>query len=585
MNLVAETKAVIGWLRTVIGAFMAIRPWTTLSLIQAITIKNFANLLASFLPLKVILLAGSDGVPRYFRFFIPEGADKIPWIIGLTAAAVAFFILGLVMEAIARRLAAAGSFEVLRGANELAVSSQHREEIGGYFSQFSEVAASVLVLAISLTLLAIVNLPVFFALLGLMLIEYMVTVGILAFGNPYDPGRVLQTLKDKPRNYLAFFSSINFLACFFVLLTPFLTGVGGNLILAILAILLMGQANGAVNGIIRPSLKLWRKRPGIDPLVFREQQSGSAEHPTLRDLRQVFDPQERVTLPVRQLALAGEKGRQLESEWLDPGVRGVYRFHLKLHRDEGDEDIRHFQQQAFAPRQLALLEHEEFLFEKLKRSAVRAPAVLARYPDGPFECQICEYGIGRALTADEFKPLASSLLGELWALSLPEDLQRAYRTSHPALEARLAPEFLERLAVSLDNAADTKTFEAFVDALPRIQDRLGVVPLYLHNPDLSASGLTLTEDGSPLVMSWIRWSLKPMGTYLPAEGDERSEELLAEACKARQIEPADLSVDHLKLVHQCNHLVSAIDREHFRAALRCIDKVLDNPLIDNSMGP
>ena len=579
MNLVAETKAFVGWLKRVLGAFMAVRFWTTLTLIQALTTRNFANLLASFLPLKVILLAGSDGVPRYFQFLIPEGADKIPWIIGLTAAAVAFFILGLILEAVGRRLAATGSFEVLQGANEMAVSHQHREEIGSYFSQFSDIAANGLVLALSLVLLAIVNLTVFYTLLGLMLVEYLITLGVLAFGNHYRPGTVLRNLKNKPRNYLAFFSSINFLACFFVLLTPFLTGEGGNLILAILSILLMNQANGAVNGIIRPGLKLWRKRPGIDPLIFRDEKALSAENPTLRELRQVFDPDKHNAKIARQLATANLKGTHVSSHWIDPTIRGVYRFHLQIRKRADGEPVQQLQEQVFAPRQFPMLEHEQFLFEKISRSSVHAPEVVCRYSDGPFECQVCEYGSGNPLSRKQFKRFASSLLGELWCLDLPPELQAAYKTSNPSLAARLTPEFLERVSVTLDTAPDLKIHHSFLDRLPLIRELLESVPLYLHNPDLTATGTVWTEDRTPLVMSWIRWSLLPIGTHWPTEGPERCSELLHQACRARKISVDRLTLHHLELVNHCHHLAVSIDREHYRAALALMQKVLENELI------
>ena len=547
-------------------------------MINAVAIKNFCTLLASFLPLKVILLAGSDGVPRYFRFFIPEGADKLPWIIGLTIAAIAFFILALIMERVARQLAAAGSWDVLRGANEMAVTSQQREEAGTYFSQFSEIAANSLVLIIALTLLAIVNLAVFVSLTGLMILQYLFTAMVLAFGNPYQPGRVLAMLQDKLRNYLNLLTSINFLLCFFVLLTPFLTGVGGNLILAILSILLMNQANGAVTGIVKSSHKLWRKKPQINPLVFRHEHNHQVERPITRELRQVFAPTSRTHEAQKRLESIGLKCQRLHSVWQDPPFRSAYCFHLQaeIENDSGEAVERHFQQQAFPTPQLKLLEQEEFLFEQLSRPAVNAPEIVARYSDGPFECQICDYGSGQTIDAAKWKEIAPDLFEQLWHLRLPGELVAAFRTSHPALEARLMPELLKRAEVALDTANDCRLYRNFLSALPELQSQLSQVPLCLHNPDLKAPNIALQDNEEILIMTWGRWTLTPMGAHLPPASDDNWLQRMADiANDRREDNKTALSAHHLKLVKQCSELVTLIKQERFTAALEKMQTILE----------
>jgi len=587
MNLVTKTKVVAQWIYSIILTFMAVRPWTTFSMINAVAIKNFCTLLASFLPLKVILLAGSDGVPRYFSFFIPEGADKMPWIIGITITAVTFFILTLIMEALAQRLAKAGSFDVLRGANEMAVTSQQREEAGTYFSQFSEIAANGMILIVALTLLAIVNLAVFVSLTGLMIMEYLFTTTVLAFGNPYRPGRVLAMVQEKFWNYLNLLRSINFLICFLVLLTPFLTGEGGNLILAILALLLMNQASSAVADMAKSSYKLWRKKPKIDPLVFRDEHNHFVERPVTRELRQVFSPGIRSQNAQQRLESVGFRCQRLYSAWQDPPFRDAYCFHLHAETEHKSGKLveQHFQQQVFPIRQLKLLEHEEFLFSHLSRQAVNAPEIFARYSDGPFECQICAYGNGQSIKSAKWKQIAPDLYEQLWRLQLPEDLVAAFRTSHPTLEARLMPELLQRVEIALETAKDNRLYRDFIAALPELQEQIGRVPLCLHNPDLKAPNIVLQDNDKALIMTWVRWSLAPMGANLPPSSDRRWLEAMAQTANRRQRgKRPRFRPSHLELVNQCSELELLIKKERFNAALRTMNEILESEPLNQLAG-
>ncbi|NDY95290.1 hypothetical protein [Wenzhouxiangella limi] len=581
-NLVHETKLALSWVWRVLAAFFRVRPWTTAALISAFALKNIFSLLAGFLPLKVILLAGSDGVPRYFRFFMPVDADKVPWIIGFSAAAVIFFLLVMVMEAVAKKLSATGSYEVLQGANELAVASKQREEAGGYFSQFSEIAANVVIASFALTLLAAVNLAIFVTFTGLLLLEYLFTAGVMAFTDPLKPGAIRKAIQSKVRNYLGLLFSLNFLACFFVLLVPFLTGVGGNLLLAILTLLLLRQASGAVGGIIQHIRKLWTKRAEVSPLVFREERTRESEKLTTRELRLMFAPRLRTATTLKRLKATGIPVRSVESCWQDPKIRGAYTFHVKAEMEESVKKtkVRHFQHQVFPVRQLHLLEHEEFLFSRISRKSVRAPLVLSRYEDEPFACQVCEYGTGKIVDVKGWQRKSLEVLEELWCLDLSRELISAYRTAHPGLEARLLPEFLQRLEVVLESASLQHVYHTFLDALPRLHSVVSQVPLHLHNPDMTNSHVVLDDDDQPLIMTWTRWQLLPLGSALPANlTRELLKEMLERVCLKRKIDPDSLLPAHLLLVRDCQKLEDTVKREHYRSAFSIMESILANELV------
>jgi hypothetical protein len=89
--------------------------------------------LAFLLPLKVILLAGSEGVPKYFRPLIAEPAHREYWIIGLAVATVTFYLLALVLDAVSSRLSSSGGIEILQCANEMTIMNDQENRIQGNY--------------------------------------------------------------------------------------------------------------------------------------------------------------------------------------------------------------------------------------------------------------------------------------------------------------------------------------------------------------------------------------------------------------------------------------------------------------------
>ena len=55
--------------------------------IPLVLVNQVSFILALMLPLKVIIMLGSDGVPRYFRFFMTE-ETRTQWMVGLAFGAV-----------------------------------------------------------------------------------------------------------------------------------------------------------------------------------------------------------------------------------------------------------------------------------------------------------------------------------------------------------------------------------------------------------------------------------------------------------------------------------------------------------------
>lgn len=579
MNLLSRTREVACWVTAVMRAFFSVRAWTTLALVLSMMFNRFAVLLAFFLPLKVILLAGSDGVPRYFRFFI-EPDQKMPWIIGLSIGAVAFYLISLILDVMARRLAEAGSFEVLQGANEIAVTSRHREEAQTYYARFSDVVAGLLVVLIAFSVLGLINPLLFGGLLVLTAVQYIFTASVIWASDPHSPGALARTIRDSLPTYLNVLASVNFLIGFLIILAPYLMELDRNLILSILSILLLRQSLNAISSITKVTVNLWKQRPKIDPMVFRERQLQSREQSIKRALRAVFEVARRRDVARMRIEAAGRGSDGLVSHWQDSRLKGLYTFHLKANRKEGGKY--HYQQQVFPRNQRHLLEHEEYLFSHVDRATLKAPELVARFDDGPFACQILEYGEGHGPSSQEWVPAGIDFMTAHWCFKPPRALIEAYATSQPTLHGRLTPEFLRRMSPALDHDRDVERFSLLLEQIEIVRGVLRQMPVYIFNPDLLRKNIVRNDDGRYVCMSWGRWGIEPIGaSLLRSCTQKRLARILPEVREVRRIHEDDLTIDHVHLARECRLLERECMRGKYRGALEHMRKILANPLLGN----
>jgi hypothetical protein len=579
MTLFSQSAESIRWVLRVLGVFMRARPGITLATIICAASSQITRLMAFFLPLKVILLAGSDGVPRYFRFFI-EPDDKMEWIIILSVGAVLAYVVTLILESATERLAEVGSARVLSGANQIAASRRYREKARNYFAQFCEVAAGKLFAATVLIVLAFLNTLLFGVLVGLMVIQYLAAAAVLGRNATINPNRLQRFIIGKSAEFIQICSSFNFLAGFFVILTPFLMGHEGNILVAILSVLMMRQGFNRLDGAINLMVALSMVRAQVDPLVFRDRKLERTEVPGKQAFRVLFSKQKRDEAVQRELAPLVDGQAEFHAEWQDSTIPGVYMFRIAC--ESGDPDgIRYFQKQVYPEPSVYRLEHEELLFEYMSRETLKAPRLVSRFSQAGFECQICDYGAGEPISAGKWKDIAPELFSYFWGVEPPARLVQAYETSSNTLVGRLSESFFEGVTVAVDTDQERDILDRFRMVLPELHERLGAVPLYVVNPDLGAA--TVAHDGDDFcVMSWCRWSLEPIGYALPNAPDKaKLEEMVARAREVRGLDKHTLDVRHVLFTKQCRELDRMIVQEHYKKALRQMKSIMNGPVMSD----
>lgn len=578
MNLFRETGNAFGWIARVMAHFLKVRPITTMAVLLLSAVSQVMSVAAMLLPLKVVILAGSEGVPSYLTFLMtPE--EKPEWILILAILAVVAFLLTLLLEKLSKDLANAASMEVLEGANELAVAGRGREKAQTFYYQFSNTVAAYAFCAAIFVLVGYLDTFLIGVLFALFAAKYLGIAFYFSFVDTFNPGKFYRYISAQPGPFLNVLASIAFLVGFFVILYPILIGEPVNVLIALVSIIALRRAFGSLTTAIGGTVRLFRKRHIISPLVFKSRKMEARETDEARAFREIFDKTGREAL-VRE-AFEDSLNSSVEAEvfWQDPAFPQFNTFLIRAAIPGDEQESRLYQQKVFPERFHHFFETEDLLFRHLPRRTLMAPEVIAQFRKGRFLCQLCEYGTGQSFSGKQWKEVVPRIVKHLWELEPPRALVKAYDSSHPRMEKRLTEALIKRLQVAIDDAEESESLDRFLKQLAAIQERIAAVPLSVWNPEIKPANVVRRGPGDQILMSWHKWRIDPIGMEIPpAINRTELQPILDEVSAKRCSRKSGLAMADIDLVNQCALLEHNIQRGHYKAGLERIRAIL--PLIE-----
>lgn len=545
INLNYHTKHFLSWYFGLLKSLIGTKPVLTASIILITISSKVTAMLSALLPLKVILLAGSDSVPRYFSFFINE-EHRLEWIIGLTVGSVISFTLTVILDLIVKKLSERGALSVVNFANDMVVLSQQDNASRDYYSRAIGAIASVLFILTFLLVLVLIYESVFYYFLLMLFVCYVLTAAILRFSKKVDllSTSVVPFIVSKPKDYMRLFASIIFIGGFLVILYPYLIGDDKNIILSLIAFILVRKMSTETVTFTSHSCFLLRNKDRISALMFPQVQLQIKEKKHNDDAIKYFKKNTRDLLAREHL-----NNESAVSDWNDSTIPGVIKFSIK-YKDPGTGKVCNAQQQVYLQKLEHLLVREEFLFKYYDRSVMGAPKILASFKDAGLPSQIVVSGTGEPLNEYEWQDRKKELRLAQWRITPSDELLQAYRKTKPLVQDRFSQSLIEKTAIAIDNTEERILYEEMSSSLPALKRALEILPVYVYNPELTKENI-FWEDydrRKPLVMTWGRWRLVPLGYTLPIDtNDNRIDELVYWINKNRPDIEYKYEAMHLKL--------------------------------------
>lgn len=550
--------AAIRWGLRIGHKFLRGAPLPSLLIVLTTLVSQLAVLLASLLPLKVILLLGSPQVPEYFPAGL-QALGRSNLIIALSGLAVLFFLLHRLSEQLTARAAARGARRLLARASKLALFDNQEEIASRSYQRYARGAAGLIFTLVGTLALVLVYpvIALFFCLYSLL------AAGVLALLCQWQL-RIRQRWLDAPVPLVELAGALGFLGGFAGMVADHLNNGSRSVLLTVLALLLLRQLFRHLSLSLADLAVLYGRRRKLDALFFREQVfHGRLAEDGRQNVWALLQPAVRNDW-MRQVLheVAGLQEVQLDARWQQSGIADVVLLQVSAWRADEMHPCGQYLLRLFNSNRSALARHEAGLLAE-GVEGLPAPAFIGTLPVQGFPCHVLELPEGLVPGPRELKGCAARLRTELLAVTPPAALAIRYARSRPLLWQRLDEPLLDHLRLALDDVQDLRRLELLELHLDDFRQRLRDLPLVIINPDLQADNLRITPAGSVLCCHWGRWGLEPLGAEWPEQDD-----LMKAMAQAAQSRPAlaAASLDDVRLCMRLAAFEKACQRQQYREA-------------------
>jgi hypothetical protein len=261
-TLARSSCAFARWYLAVASDVFRRAPSFTTRIVIYRTLSQFGQMFAFFLPLKVLLLLGSDGVPKYFRFFI-EPSDKEQWVIILATLTPVIYFSTLILAAWSRKLATKGEgcFLTERTGRRLSPSGNRRQNnVRRQYEVVCQTYSDAAITFLGVTALVLLNSFVASCVVVWYAIQFLLTNYLLQIESPALVKGFGTRIRRRPELYIQYSVEIGFLVLFGMILIDYAAASEMNVIVAILTLLLGRRTFPAMGRYLRRSVQLGKRR-------------------------------------------------------------------------------------------------------------------------------------------------------------------------------------------------------------------------------------------------------------------------------------------------------------------------------------
>ncbi|NMT65221.1 hypothetical protein [Marinobacter orientalis] len=568
---------VLRWYLSLGAKFYRVVPLMTSAIVVLTIVAQIASLLSFFLPLKIIILLGSDGMPRYFPAAFSQ-LDRDLLIAWLSGTTFGFFLLSLLAEKLIAKATEVAAGELL-GKSQKMVLFENQEDVAAkaYQRYSSALAAGVFIP------LALFALGWFYPSMAGLIAGYSVFVFVVFMASYRLSERFREYLDQKLTSALGLAAKLGFFLVFAYLVMEFIFFSPPGFIIAIISILASRQIFGRATALVSGLHGLAQQRPRLDGLFFHGKVLVSQQlNPGKKNLWALLQPETRAGWLMRVLEEAGVQPvgtGQLQVQWLDSSKPNMP--HLLVYgADMPDQRllIKVFDVNRKSPAQ-----HEAMLATE-GLEGVPIPSLILVTEVDRFACHVYRLPPGQLLKVPQAKRKLPALEKRFVTIHLPPRLVNRYLRSRPLLVDRLSAEVLERLYVACSSRQDTLHVAELINRLAELHLHLKALPLVLMNPNMVRSVWQADADQSLLALNWDKWSLDPLGAGWPLPGKPFArlvEHLAGEP--DRRLNTADSR--KVRLSALAYGLEDFNNRQLFNDALDVLPEILDmlNALQDNAI--
>lgn len=567
-SMIAALVNTLRWSGSLGRKFIGVVPGPTLAIVGATLVSQISMLLAFILPVKIVILLGSDGIPGYFPSSF-EAVDRDMLIVLLSTGTAGFYLLYLSAERLIAFLTRIGTKALLATSGKMALFEGQDDMAANAYARFSRAVAGAVFIALAFAAITLLYTGMAGVVAG-----YAVFAALATGGLYKTSGSFRERLQTRLGPTLNLFTGIGFFIAFGYLVADFLAGTPPGIIAALISLILMRQAVGRIAGVVTGLSGLQRQRTKLDALFFHGRPFMPPQSSVERSMWPLLRKQRRDEW-VRPLLeeVTSAVPDSLRYQWLDLGTPNVAALAV---RDGEARSCRYLVKLFETNRSAAALHEATLLADPLAH--LPAPELLGATEVDRFHSHVYSWCDGAPSTAEEFNEHAAEQVRvALLRVEPPASLVERYQRSRAMLWQRLTPSMLEWMQVAAETADHEAALERMSTRLADVQALLRELPPALVNPDITRDTLWVPEDGerSPLLISWDKWALEPVGAGWPVRSEflEHLGPAVARAAETRSALAA-VRAEHAEIAALAYQFESLAGRQRYAYALELLPDIL-----------
>lgn len=552
------------WFLSLGGKFFRVAPALT-SMAVFFTILSQLLLLVGFLlPLKVVLLLGSDNVPRYFPDFM-LAFSKERLVILLSVTSVLFYFGHLASDALAGRLSKRGA-EKLVQRNRKMIMFERQDEISskGYL-RFSQAFAGICFVAVCL-----LGMLFFYLKLALVIVGYFFSFSLLTLVSIRVSSSLRRSLSDGLGSLPKLMGGLGFLIAFAFIVVDYLYLAPVGILVAVISLILSRQLFGKSSGVLKDVAELFLQRDILRPLYFHSQVFSPAKKHS--GFSEIVERKAREKWMLNILTTATDlQAERLASRWVSLGAPDLLCFLADIVTKDGAS--RQILFKVFDSRRRSQAIHEATLLSQ--QQGLGSPPLLGVGSVEGMNCHVFNVTHFKIAIPDVNKPwqvMVDDFRARMFALTPTPSLVSSCLRSQAHLARRLKAMSTDHLLHLYEGQCDLAALSEFTSCLPVIADYIDAQPLAFYFPDIRPNMLWFDAEENLCLIHFGRWELEPVGFRWPQEESE-IETLLA-LLKQRRSALGAIDVHYARLVALCSNYEDQIRRGRYDKAFGGVPAIL-----------
>lgn len=497
-NLIRTT---LGWCYSLGGKFVRVVPFTTLTVQAAHFFSQVLLLMTFFLPLKVLILLGSEKIPHYFPLYL-QNQKKTHLIIAFSLLALLSYILYVMACFIISYYSKRGADSLLKNSAKLSLFDNQRRVAAQAYSKFTRGLAAGTFVAVVFVILLFV-----YPQLVVVILLYGVAAGSALIALYNRKPKIRKLIQVNYSDVLTTLSSIGFLIAFFTMVAHYLYFEPPKIFAALIALLLLRQGLSRLTNMVQDVVSLRSQYRQINAMFFHDKPLVLNEGAYAPEIKRLLTEDSRQSwMSEAMTSLQCSYQKIMCSSWSQLAQPNIYSFEAVFADERGEQQK--FLIKLFDSSAVFLAKRERLLMQNMPN--IPSLRFVGATTVHGFHCHVFESESFRKVTHLDQSTGLISLARKLMSLEPMDELVQQFGRSHTYLEQRLTEELLANfcMVVSKDNAPLVRQFQHHYAGIVSL---IAGLPRQLVCTDINPNTLLLSDSGEACASHWPNWKIEPTG--------------------------------------------------------------------------